>query len=331
MWKEIKNYEKETSLFERTDSLKREMHEAIVFFTEKMAEVKSENKELERAVRNIQDLKTMRRDIESELTILQKKKAQIDNFEEDIKQAISLSYQVIEKADGLQELDTKLTGISGDMTHVQSLFSEVIEDSKVLQQQKSDIKQSLEFVSKTDMNMKKLYQRMDDITGLIERVEARTSDLKSYLDDVDNKSMVLTNREREIQDIKNKFDQVEGLMEDMQQRYNSVTGMSQRLEKMKQWMMEAEARLEKLNERASDKIRTFAEFMNAVESSSEEIIKSVNRDSYRNSKKQEYADEEKKQKVILSLYKQRWPVKEIAEKMSVPESEVNFIVNSFSV
>ncbi len=326
IWQEIQRYEEETALFKRTDSMKAELQDALRYFAEKLETIKQDNREIEKALANIQDLKTLRRDIETELSILQKKKGQVDGFEEDLKEAINLSHAVLEKAESLAHIDQRFNDMNDTIHGLQNILDGVQKESKDFLAQKSEIKKSLEVVSHTDTNIKKIFQRMSDLGTYLEKVERKSLDLKAYLDDVNNKSLVLTSREEEIREVQRRFEQMDSLLEDINIRSQSVTTMNQRLEKMRQWMLEAEKRLEDLNAKASEKIRSFAEFMNAVENTPDALVKKVRDDKPESA----YRDDQKKHQAILKLHQLGWPTREISEKMAIQESEVNMIVKSMA-
>ena len=194
-----------------------------------------------------------------------------------------------------------------------------------LHQYEDIIAKNLESISKSDVIIKGIDNRISSFQTALDRSDKRVQKLTQYLQSIEENTLVLKSREQEIRDVKDKFNELDGLSEHIERRIEQIHAMFQKIETMRGEIDSTDIRLKEMFTQTDHKMKQFADFLQAVESSNP-IVRQLKGDMPLGKNLNEGAI-----KAVRELSGKGWSSSEIAKKLLIDENAVRLIINTTSL
>ncbi|HMV77272.1 MAG TPA: hypothetical protein PKN56_18170 [Leptospiraceae bacterium] len=326
---EIESY---AELFTNTEKVIRESELTVHSMTALLERLKIEGDSVHVYMKNLDFLKNSKKEIETEMRMLETQKLRIEQVENELSRATSLCDKINERTEELHDKISTVTSIDiklVEMSRMQEEMDSKLTEVKSLAGKMNEITQAVHNTGRmgSDLN-EKLMQLHKELSKL----ESKEDELQNQINSVEVKASELAARNYDFKSIESKFDKVENLMMDLSTKHKQISTMQKRVDSLKTETEEMRMGLEEILEHAEEKFQKFSEILNQAET----VTELSSAKSSRSSKSASVAGREANQDLIkrrratvLSLYRTYdWSTETIAEKLNMEKSLVEAIVKN---
>lgn len=323
--KEIVTFEEDKKIFSKSDEMIKKVEDSIQSFTAILRESKEEARGLQKFIDDVERIKDLKKSVEKEIKAFDARKSKLINFENEITGLIELTDLVTAKADQLEEKLTKIDQVNSRIDALAEGYTGLESRIAELHQYEDTIAKNLESIQKSDLIIKTIEGKIQAFNNTVDRSDKRIQKLTQYLHSIEESTLVLKSREQEIRDVKDKFGELEGLSAHLEKRVDQLHAMFQKIETMRSEIDHTDMQLKEMFTQTDLKMKQFADFLHAVESSSP-IAKQLKADLLPGKNINEGII-----KTVRELSNKGWSSGEISKKLLIDEHAVRLIINTTSL
>ncbi len=309
--KRIHDFERESAVLQKAVKFKERVEEDIGRFSEIMAQLKEDKKDIFSLRKVIQGLKRDEGDISAKVRQLKSEKKLVQDIAKNAEQAIGLISIVDEKIKLIESEKELLESMESEMKGLSKQFDILREKARTLEGKEKDIEVSIETVTKTKDFISNIEKRADLLKNSFNEVKEREEDIKKRLVAIDEKTGNLMGKESRIQEVLSRFKEMDSLVQDIEER-------TKQLQSTREWLARVESRLTNLTkdaERLVEELRSAGVgTAGGKKGASEDRPTLLSREA------------ENKVKTVLTLFEQKWTIPEICKVTKMSRGEVELIL-----
>jgi len=313
------------------------LDETLEVMTERVSMAKDENSHMDEFMRNFEQLKLNRKEIESELKSIESQKKRLleveERFESLEKESQDITLKMTMLAEG-EKIADRVEERIREMAEFQGTFDKYFSE---MNERKNFIEKAVRYMEKARLQVKTAHDAADRMLSKVDRAEMRQEEIEKYLALVESRASMLKKMEEEIQKVESRFEQMDGLMTDLDGRQKQVGLMARKIEEVKTSGEEIKVEMESLLQEADEKMERLSAFYQTIDrildsapDTSEDMLEVAALPAARKGRKSLAAGlPEWKKDGILSLYmNHKWDADLIAERMKIDPSIVKAVIAS---
>lgn len=290
--KRIRDFESQTKLFERADSLKKKLTEDIASLRTEIDQLVIKKKEFKDIDLTLSKVKAMETDIIGKLGQLQANKRIVDDLDKDFKRLQDVSAMINSRID-------KVTSSNDEVMAMQARLRQLDDLEKHVEDQYSRLEKKEHVLNHTATSIDKNFEDMQDLETRIKHIEGDFNDMIGKLATASKRIEVLSNNKERADFAVDKLMGLDSLLADVDEKIESTN-------KSRQWLADIETRLVQLNQSAVKHTATL-----------KEVVELSGGDGKR---KMDQTD------LVLNLAQQGWNAGDIAKKLNIGVGEVQLII-----
>ena len=323
-----------------TDKVIRESEGTVQTLNTLMEKLREEGHNLQEYSRGLDQLKSAKREMDTEIRMLETQKIRIEQIENELNRATNVCEIINKRTVELHDKISTITSIDNklvDMTRMQEELESKISEVKAASSKIYEISTALQ---STNRMGDQISERLGSLEKELDRVESKEAEISEHIFTIAEKATAIESRSMDLKSVEAKFDKVEHLMMDLSTKHKQVATMQKRIESLKADSEEMREGLEGLLQEADDKFRKLSDFLNHVEGFVENqsrpnpvprqtVIQPPPRAVPSSREREAMLEMSKKKKAtVLNLYENySWSTDTIAEKLNMEKSMVEAIIN----
>ncbi len=322
---EILNYEDQSKIFTKTETLMREVDTAIDKLNRMLLESQKEAQYLEKFFTDMDHIKELSKDFDREIRAYQNKKEKLSDIESEIRTLQEMSDNAMEKTAAFHDQFGKIEVVSSRIDALVESYASLETRIRELHEYEDVITRNLDSVNKADIIIQSVEGKINAFQKVVDRSEKRVDKINQNIRGVEENLLILKTREGDIKEIKDKFNELDGLSEIMEVRVKQIQAMFNKVEKLRDEISSTDNHLQELFTETDKKMRQFADFIQAVDNNNP-ILKQV--------KGNPSAPKNINDNVIRTvrdLSNKGWTSDEISRKLMMDENSVRLIINTSSL
>jgi DNA repair exonuclease SbcCD ATPase subunit len=322
---EILNYEDQNKVFTKTETMMRDVNDAIDRMNRMLQDSQKETEHLDKFFSDVEYIKELTKDFDREIRAFQNKKDKLIDMESAIKTLEEMSDAAMVKVGNFQEQYTKIDGVSSRIDALVESYSSLESRIRELHEYEDIIAHNLDSVNKADILIQSVEGKINSFQKVVDRSEKRVDKINQHLRDVEENLLILKTRESDIKEIKDKFNEVDGLSDIMEARVRQIQAMFNKVEALRDEINTTDNRLQELFSETDKKMRQFADFIQAVDNNNP-ILKQVKGNPAKPKNVNDNVI-----RTVRELSNKGWSSDEISRKLMMDENAVRLIINTSSL
>ncbi len=322
---EILNYEDESKIFTKTDTLMRDVNQAIERLNQMLLDSQKEAEHIEKFFSDIEYVKELTKEFDREIRSYQNKKEKLADIESEIRALQEMSDAAMEKAGCCQDQFSKIDAVSSRIDALVESYAGIEARIRELHEYEDVITRNLDSVNRADILIQSVEGKINAHQKVVERSERRVDKITQHLRGVEENLLILKTRESDIKEIKDKFSELDGLSEIMEARVKQIQAMFNKVDALRSEINSTDNRLQELFTQTDMKMRQFADFIQAVDNNNP-ILKQVKGGAAAPKNMNENVI-----KTVRELSNKGWSSDQISRKLMMDENAVRLIINTSSL
>jgi DNA repair exonuclease SbcCD ATPase subunit len=322
---EILNYEDQNKVFTKTETMMRDVNDAIDRMNRMLQDSQKETEHLDKFFSDVEYIKELTKDFDREIRAFQNKKDKLIDMESAIKTLEEMSDAAMVKVGNFQEQYTKIDGVSSRIDALVESYSSLESRIRELHEYEDIIAHNLDSVNKADILIQSVEGKINSFQKVVDRSEKRVDKINQHLREVEENLLILKTRESDIKEIKDKFNEVDGLSDIMEARVRQIQAMFNKVEALRDEINTTDNRLQELFSETDKKMRQFADFIQAVDNNNP-ILKQVKGNAVKPKNVNDNVI-----RTVRELSNKGWSSDEISRKLMMDENAVRLIINTSSL
>lgn len=322
---EILNYEEESKIFSRTETLMRDANQAIERLNQMLVDSRKEAEHLDKFFSDIEYVKELTKEFDREIRSYQNKKEKLADIENEIRTLQEMSDAAMEKAGCCQDQFSKIDAVSARIDALVESYAGIEARIRELHEYEDVITRNLDSVNKADILIQSVEGKINAHQKVVERSERRIDKINQHLRSVEENLLILKTRESDIKEIKDKFNEIDGLSEIMEARVKQIQAMFNKVDALRSEINSTDNRLQELFTQTDIKMRQFADFIQAVDNNNP-ILKQVKGGGAAPKNVNENVI-----RTVRDLSNKGWSADQISRKLMMDENAVRLIINTSSL
>ena len=322
---EILNYEDENKVFTKTETMMRDVNDAIDRMNRMLQDSQKETEHLDKFFSDVEYIKELTKDFDREIRAFQNKKDKLVDIETTIKTLEEMGDVAMVKAGNFQEQFTKIDGVSSRIDALVESYASLESRIRELHEYEDIIAHNLDSVNKADILIQSVEGKINSFQKVVDRSEKRVDKINQHLREVEENLLILKTRESDIKEIKDKFNEVDGLSDIMEARVRQIQAMFNKVEALRDEINTTDNRLQELFSETDKKMRQFADFIQAVDNNNP-ILKQVKGNAVKPKNVNDNVI-----RTVRELSNKGWTSDEISRKLMMDENAVRLIINTSSL
>ncbi|MDX1958323.1 MAG: hypothetical protein SFU98_07105 [Leptospiraceae bacterium] len=325
---EIESY---ADLFKNTERVIRESELTVKSMNAMLDRMRIEGESVTQYMKNLDFLKNSKKEIETEMRMLETQKLRIDQIENELSRATSACDQIHARTEELHEKISMVTSIDHKIVEVSRIQEEIAMKVSEFKNLNSKIAEISSAVQATNRMGSDLAEKLQKLYHELGKLENKESELTDQINFVEERAAEIAAKTFDFKTIETKFDKVENLMMDLSTKHKQITTMQKRMETLKTETEEMREGMEELLSQADSKMEKLS---GIIHSDFTEVNPNLGKSSVNTRAKQAPKDLntdslKRKRATVLSLYKTYdWSPETIAEKLNMDKTVVEAIVRS---
>jgi chromosome segregation ATPase len=336
----MKEIESFSDTIRNTDKVIRESEGTVQTLNVLMDKLREEGHNLQEYSRGLDQLKLAKKDMDTEIRLLETQKIRIEQIENELNRATNVCDLINKRTEELHDKISTITSIDNklvDMTRMQDELESKISEVKAASSKIYEISQSLQ---STNRMGDQISERLLSLERELERVESKEVEISDHIFTIAEKANEIESRSMDLKSVEAKFDKVEHLMMDLSTKHKQVATMQKRIETLKADSEEMREGLEGLLVEADDKFQKLSDFLNNIEGFIETkgtssqvpqrptVIQPPPKATTPREREAMIEMSKKKKATVLNLYENySWSTDTIAEKLNMEKSMVEAIIH----
>lgn len=326
----VEDIQSYSGLFDKTRQLIHDSEDTMRELGNMLDHLKQEGGTANQFLKHAELIKSTKKDIESELRLLETHKLRIDQIENELARATNVCDLINQRTDELHDKISMITSVDQKLIEIERIQNELdfkLSEVKIVNERINDLTQSLNNSNKSTFEIN---DRVQKVLRSVEKIESRESELENGINHIEEKVQALNSKNIDVKSIESKFDKVENLMVDLSARHKQIATMQKRIETLKLETEEMKGGFENLLAEADDKFDKLSDFLVVVDAVT---TTTGTKNHSKNFKLDKDTTEilKRKKATVLSLYEKfDWTSDTIAEKLNLEKSLVDAIINNKS-
>lgn len=295
--KRQKSFINQTKIFDRADSLKVSLQEAIEDLKSELVKVEAQSNEAREAERKFGSIKKLGDEVNVKLSRFLAEKRRIEEMEGDFKKLIIIS----------QSVDSKLRQVTNSHDDLQAIQIKI----KNLEELEKDISVKFERLEKKDqvienttVNVDKNFQQLSDLDDKIRSLSEDVTNIPEKIHDLTIKIEMLSRNKKKADETAKQVEALDSLLQD-------IEGRIENMQKAREWLAKTETRLEEVSKQAQEQVK---------------LLGSILKDGNKSGASGKGAPSMGARDVVTRLAHQGWSIQEIASTTKLSRGEVELIL-----
>lgn len=297
MDKEIKAFQAQTRLFEKSDELKAVLLESMEAMKADLASAEARRAEMAELETQYGRIKRTEDELNQKISRFLAEKRRFDSMENDYKQLFALSQAVDQKLAAVTEHHDQLTEMQAELRRLTEIANEASDKYE-------RIEKKTVILDATATAIDKNFQAISDIEKTIQGVDIELKDLPDQV-------IGLKRSLEEVSAWKPKLDTAISRLNELDSSLSDSEKRVSELQKAREWLARAETRFEELNKKTQDHLR---------------LLNDILKDEPSGSRKDKGAPPLSIQETVRKLAHQGWKVEEISKAVKLSRGEVELIL-----
>ena len=292
--KRQKGFINQTKIFDRADSLKVSLQEAIEDLKSELVKVEAQSNEAREIERKFGSIKKLGDEVNVKLSRFLGEKRRIEEMEGDFKKLIIIS----------QSVDSKLRQVTNshdDLQAIQIKIRNLEELEKEISVKFDRLEKKDQVIENTTINVDKNFQQLSDLDEQIKTLSEEVSNIPETIHGLTSKIELLSRNKKKADDTAKQVESLDGLLKDIEERIENM-------QKAREWLAKTETRLEEVSKQAQEQVKLLGSILKDGDKTAKGAPSMGARD------------------VVTRLAHQGWSIKEIASTTKLSRGEVELIL-----
>lgn len=295
--KRQKGFINQTKIFDRADSLKISLQEAIEDLKSELAKVEAQSNEARETERKFGSIKKLGDEVNAKLSRFLAEKRRIEEMEGDFKKLIIISQSVDSKLQQVTNSHDDLQAIQIKIRNLEELEKEI--SVKFERLEKKD-----QVIENTTVNVDKNFQQLSDLDDQIRALSEDVTNIPEKIHDLTLKIELLSRNKKKADETARQVGALDGLLKD-------IEGRIEKMQKAREWLAKTETRLEEVSKQAQEQVK---------------LLGSILKDGNKSGSGSKGAPSMGARDVVTRLAHQGWSIQEIASTTKLSRGEVELIL-----
>jgi predicted nucleic acid-binding Zn-ribbon protein len=295
--KRQKGFINQTKIFDRADSLKVSLQEAIEDLKSELVKVEAQSNEAREAERKFGSIKKLGDEVNVKLNRFLAEKRRIEEMEGDFKKLIIISQSVDNKLRQVTNSHDDLQAIQIKIRNLEELEKEI--SIKFDRLEKKD-----QVIENTTLNVDKNFQQLSDLDDQIRTINEEVTNIPEKIHDLSSKIELLSRNKKKADETAKQVEALDSLLKD-------IEGRIEKMQKAREWLAKTETRLEEVSKQAQEQVK---------------LLGSILKDGDKSGSTGKGAPSMGARDVVTRLAHQGWSIKEIASTTKLSRGEVELIL-----
>ncbi|MCL1833528.1 MAG: hypothetical protein FWG49_03405 [Leptospirales bacterium] len=295
--------------------------------TRSIENAKTEYKEFERFVADIDQIKGLKKVAEKELKTYYNNKDRLSEIENDMKTLVELNHGVMKKSDELFDSMSKIDTVNAKIEGLSDIYKALERRIQELHEYEEMIAQNLSSISKSDITIQTIDNRIKAFEKIVDRTDKRIDKIGNNIKHVEAETINLKTKESDIRELRDRLNELDSLYDHLEERVKQINAMFTKVETIREEIDRTDNKLQDMFHQTDMKMREFSDFIQAVDKNNP-IFKQVKGDIKMMPGKNL---SENIVKTVRELSKKGWDPEAISKKLMVDENSVRFIINTTSL
>ncbi len=295
--KRQKGFINQTKIFDRADSLKIGLQEAIEDLKNELVKVEAQSNEARETERKLASIKKMGDEVNAKLGRFLAEKRRIEEMEGDFKKLIIISQSVDSKLQQVTNSHDDLQAIQIKIKNLEELEKEI--SVKFERLEKKD-----QIIENTTSNVDKNFQQLNNLDEQIRSLSDDVTSLPEKIHDLTLKIELLSRNKKKADETAKQVEALDGVLKDIEVRIDNM-------QKAREWLAKTETRLEEVSKQAQEQVK---------------LLGSILKDGNKSGKGSKGAPSMGSRDVVTRLAHQGWSIQEIASATKLSRGEVELIL-----
>ncbi|MCK5674471.1 MAG: hypothetical protein KAH95_13915, partial [Spirochaetales bacterium] len=295
--KRQKGFISQTKIFDRADSLKVSLQEAIEDLKSELIKVEAQSNEAREAERKFGSIKKLGDEVNVKLSRFLAEKRRIEEMEGDFKKLIIIS----------QSVDSKLMQVTNshdDLQAIQIKIRNLEELEQGISVKFERLEKKDQVIENTTVNVDKNFQQLSDLENKIKSLGEDVTNIPEKIHDLTTKIELLSRNKKKADETAKQVGALDGLLKDIESRIENM-------QKAREWLAKTETRLEEVSKQAQEQVK---------------LLGSILKEGNKSSSGSKGAPSMGARDVVTRLAHQGWSIKEIASTTKLSRGEVELIL-----
>ncbi len=335
----LESFREKIKIVSGAEQLVNRLDEAVQVLTDRLKLAREENSKIEDYVRNFEQIRFSRKEMESELRLIESQRGRLSEAEERFlhleKQLEGLDNRFAVLSEG-EKIADQVEDRVRQIVDAQALFDKYFHD---MNDRKNFIEKAVRYIEKARQQAKVAHENADKMLSKVERAEMRQEEMEKFLQSIESRTVLLTKMDGEIQKVESRFEQMDGLMADFDAKQKQIGSMARKVDEIKGNGQVMKEEMESLISEADEKMERLSAFYQTIEGLLDrageheppETIAEKTLVRAGKSKRTASGIPDWKKDGILQLYlNHKWDADLIAERMKIDPSVVRAVIASHS-
>ena len=322
--KKLQSFEKNIECIYQVENFIDQLDESMETLDKRLVFLQKENKHIDVYAKNFEKLRLGRKEVESELRILENQKERLHEIERQLQ-------EIYDKMNFLSDARQMAIGIekrAEEFVIFKDTFDQYFGS---IQDRKNYIEEALSQIEKSRNESLQANRQAQNVLENMDRTELRQTHLNNRLEQFEVRANHLEGMQEKAKDIESRFEQMDGLMIDLEMKQKQIASMSQRFDGIR---LQGNNCLEELNSmftEADEKMDKLSSFYQMIDTMVETRLQQSNEDlrlSTPRKFQKEIISEEKKDGILSLHLNHKWSPELIADRMKLELPLVKTIIQS---
>lgn len=304
--KRMKNFQSQTKLFERADSLQNSLSDKIEQLRADIQAVDEQRKSILDLDPYLAKVKKLAEEVNEKITKLNAEKKRLDGLDDDYKKLMSISSVVDQKLAQVTASNDTLTEIQLSLRHLEEVQREV-EGKFTRLEKKSDV------LDATTDGIEKNFQLLQDLDQKVGGVKSTMSELPRQVNELAERVASLSAHKKEADAALKNVTNLDKILKDVEQRIGEMN-------KSRDWIARTETRFNEIIGEADEKVAVLTTMVR------KEVGAGLAAESGKGPAVAVGGPAPSVREVVLKLAQQGWRVDEIARTTKLSRGEVELIL-----
>ncbi len=312
---------------ERAEELIVKLDETLEVLADRLALAGEENRRMDDVVRNLESLRSSRKELESELRLLESQRGRLGEAEKHFEALESRLNGLQDRFLDLDRAQKEAVALEGKLRSLQESRESLDRFFSDLGERKKFLENAVRYIEGSRQQALKAGESAEKLLETVGRAEMRQEDVGKQLSELESRAASLSKLDREFQKVEARFEQMDGLFSDLDSKQKQVAAMVRRTEEMRTGADRLREDLESIVSEADEKMERMSAFFQVVDQFLEEHPMDFSGQAERPSDSTGLSDV--KRNGILSLYlNHKWEPDLIAERMRLEPAVVRAVIAS---
>jgi len=295
--KRQKGFISQTKIFDRADSLKISLQEAIEDLKAELVKVEAQSNEARETERKLGSIKKLGDEVNVKLSRFLAEKRRIEEMEGDFKKLIIISQSVDSKLQQVTNSHDDLQAIQIKIKNLEELEKEI--SVKFERLEKKD-----QIIENTTSSVDKNFQQLSNLDEQIRALNEDVTSIPEKIHDLTLKIELLSRNKKKADETAKQVEALDGVLKDIESRIENM-------QKAREWLAKTETRLEEVSKQAQEQVK---------------LLGSILKDENKSGKSSKGAPSMGSRDVVTRLAHQGWSIQEIASATKLSRGEVELIL-----